>query len=348
MSAQLFFAEAEQRLRSMRVPDAIDFYDLAESGGYDADACAGARWLCHMLLGDFERAWRESDVISSRGNPDMHRFWDGKPFDGRRVLIRCLHGLGDTIQFIRYAPFIRERARSLTIEAQPAMKLLIEASRLADHVITWGEPEPPWDQQIEVIELPRAFRTALNSIPNRVPYLHVPSAPAITLYDGTRPLRVGIVWAASAYNPTRSMRLADLAPLFGTREVEFFSLQAGEERLELQQFPSPVENLFDGSLCLLEAATKLKRLDLLIAVDTMMAHLAGALARPVWTLLPFHCDWRWMVGRQDSPWYPSMRLFRQPAPGAWQAVIDEVAGALEATASCRSAQSIPDRPLPAV
>jgi Glycosyltransferase family 9 (heptosyltransferase) len=341
VSGQILFAQAEEHLSSMRIRDAIRFYDLAEWGGYDADACAGGRWMCHMLLGHFEPAWCESDAISNRGNPDAHRFWDERPFDGRRVLIRCLHGLGDTIQFIRYAPLIRGRARCVTIEAQPAMKRLLAESRLADHVIAWGEPEPPWDQQIEVVELPRAFRTTEHSIPTTVPYLHVPSAPTIPPYHGTRPLRAGIVWAASGYNRARSMDLQDMAPLFETPEVEFFSLQAGEERSQLERCPARVENLFDGSMCLLEAAAKLKRLDLLIAVDTMMVHLAGALARPVWTLLPFHCDWRWMIDRPDSPWYPSMRLFRQAKPDAWQAVIEEVALALEQLTARRYSQSLP-------
>lgn len=324
----------------MRIRDAIGLYDMAECDGYDADACAGARWMCHMLLGNFEQAWCESDAISMRGQPDAHRFWDGKPFEGRRVLIRCLHGLGDSIQFIRYAPLIRERARFLAIEAQPAMKRLIEESRLADQVITWGEAEPRWDQQIEVVELPRVFRTNEASIPNGVPYLHVPSAPAIAPYDGSRPLRVGIVWASSAYNAERSMKLEHMAPLFETPGVEFFSLQAGEERCELDACAARVENLFDGSMCLLEAAAKLKRLDLLIAVDTMMAHLAGALARPVWTLLPFHCDWRWMMDRQDSPWYPTMRLFRQREPGAWNPVVDAAARSLQALTASRYSQSL--------
>lgn len=329
----------------MRIPEAIDFYGRAEAAGFDADACAGARWMCHMLSGRFESAWRESDAIAARANPDPNRFWDGRPFEGRHVLIRCLHGLGDTIQFIRYAALIRELARSLTIEAQPAMKRLIEESNLADHVITWGDPEPHWDQQIEVVELPRAFRATEDSIPRCVPYLHAPSAPAISPYDATRPLRAGIVWASSGFNASRSMHLQDWMPLFETPAVEFFSLQAGEERSQLHQCRAPVHNLFNGSLCLLEASAKLKQLDLLIAVDTMMAHLAGALARPVWTLLPFHCDWRWMIGRADSPWYPTMRLFRQPHPGCWQPVIANVASTLKELTAAAICPGLADWPL---
>src|SRR5581483_7117340 len=124
-----------------------------------------------MLAGDFESAWLESDAIARRGNPDPHRYWDGRPIDGRKVLLRCLHGLGDTIQFIRYARHIRERARSFAVEAQPRLKPLLIESRIAAHVFTWGEPEPEWDQQIEVVELPRIFRATVHTIPNDVPYL---------------------------------------------------------------------------------------------------------------------------------------------------------------------------------
>lgn len=317
----------------MRIQEALQLYETAEHAGYYADACSGGRWICHMLLGNFANAWLEGDAIAERGNPDPHRFWDGRPFQHRRVLIRCLHGLGDTIQFIRYAPLIRRHAQALVIEAQPALKLLLQQSRLADAVITWGEQEPPWDQQIEIIELPRLFRTTLETIPNQVPYLDVPSAPAIAPYDGTRPLRVGVVWASSSYNPARSVPLTFMAQLFDADCTSFFSLQAGEERAQLKPWSRIVADLYTGEACSVPTAEKLKTLDLVITVDTMIAHLAGALGRPVWTLLPFQCDWRWMVAREDSPWYPTMRLFRQPRPGDWQSVIQSVQRALEAVVS---------------
>lgn len=341
MSGEILFRQAEEQLRRMQVTEALRLYELAERAEYEADACAGARWICHMLLGNFEQAWNESNAIESRGKPDLHRFWDGQSFKGRKVLIRCLHGLGDTIQFIRYAPLIRQQARALTIEAQPALKRLIQEARLADQVITWGEMEPAWDQQMEVIELPRIFRTTKTSIPSGVPYLDVFSAPLIGPYDGRRSLRVGVVWASSAYNAARSMTLEQMAPLFKIPEVEFFSLQAGKEQADLQRCPARIENLLNESECVLGTATKLKTLDLIITVDTMMAHLAGAMARPVWTLLPFQCDWRWMIGREDSPWYPTMRLFRQRQPGDWDGVVKEARQALTALAARSYSEVLP-------
>jgi hypothetical protein len=308
----------------MRVRDALRLFERAEQAHYDLDSCAAGRWDCHMFLGDFESAWRESELIANRGNPDPHRFWDGQSFVGRRVLIRCLHGLGDTIQFIRYAPLIREQARTLTIEAQPTLKSLLEQAYIADSVITWGEPEPTWDQQIEIIELPRAFRTTVASIPNHVPYLNVPSELGSNVENGGRPLRVGIVWGSSSHNPERSIPLKDLAELFALPGASFFSLQAGPARAELEPWSSRATNLYDESASVLAIAQTLKTIDLVITVDTMMAHLAGAMACPVWTLLPYQCDWRWMLHRQDSPWYPTMRLFRQRRPGDWAGVVRQL------------------------
>jgi hypothetical protein len=317
------FHKAEERLSVRQIADALRLYEEAERLGCDPDACAAGRWTCHMLAGNFPLAWRESEAIALRGNPDPHRFWDGRPVEGRHILIRCLHGLGDTLQFIRYAPLIRERARSLTIEAQPPLQALLARSGLADHVITWGEPEPPWDQQLEIVELPRIFRTTLDSIPNRVPYLEAPVTANLPAPSG-RPLRVGVVWASSRYDPARSVPLDQMARLFLIPDVDFFGLQADDERFDLASLQTRVPNIHDESAGVLSAAQTLQTLDLLITVDTMMAHLAGALARPVWTLLPFACDWRWMLAREDSPWYPSMRLFRQPRPGDWKSVVDRV------------------------
>lgn len=276
-----------------------------------------------MLQGEFESAWNESDRILARGRPDPNRFWDGTPVEGRDVLIRCLHGLGDTFQFIRYAHLLRKKVRSLTIEAQPSLKSLLNQARLADHVFTWGEPEPCWNQQIEVIELPRVFRTTLQSIPNHVPYLSVQGAAAAP-YDCSRPLNAGFVWAGSSYNSARSVPLEEFAQLFNIPGIRFFSFQSEPQRAEFRHWTANVCDAYTGTVCTLETAEGLNAMDLVITVDTMLAHLAGAMGLPVWTLLSFTCDWRWMLERIDSPWYPTMRLFRQPRPGDWADVIENV------------------------
>ncbi len=250
--------------------------------------------------------------------------------ENRHVLLRCLHGLGDTIQFIRYARKIRDRARSFAVEAQPRLKALLVESNVADAVFTWGEAEPFWDQQIEVTELPRVFRTTLQNLPSDVPYLEVSSVFPIAPYDGSRPLRVGLCWAGSDYDPTRSVPLQWFAGLFAIPGVACFSVQGKAECAELDLSTDRLVSLCPESSGIVEAAKVLQSLDLIITVDTMIAHLAGALARPVWTLLPYESDWRWMLGREDTPWYPTMRLFRQPSAGDWGTVLRRVRGELEA------------------
>jgi hypothetical protein len=324
----------------MRPEDALRQFASAERTGKDPDLCAAGRWICHMLIGNFDLAWRESDAIARRGRPDPNRFWDGRPLKGRDVLLRCLHGLGDTIQFIRFTPFIREHARTLTVEAQPPLAPLLKHSQIADRVITWGEPEPHWDQQIEVMELPRIFRVNSDSIPHRVPYLQAPGASLP--HDRSRQLRVGLVWKSGDYNPARSIPMESLAELFSIQEASFFSLQDGAWHPELAPWSTRVTVLDDVPNSVFATAMAIASLDLVISVDTMVAHLAGALARPVWTLLPYQCDWRWMLHREDSPWYPTMRLFRQSRSGDWNPVIQRVAKELrtrvDATRQCH-----PDR-----
>jgi hypothetical protein len=326
-SSQTFtLAEASLKLRRLR--EAIRLFHLAEQSGFNADACASGRWMCHMLAGDFDLAWNESDSIDERQNHDPNRFWTGHPLTGTRVLVRCLHGLGDTIQFVRYLPLLKQTAAAVYLEAQPLLKELLELSGLADKTLTWGDPEPAWEQQVEVIELPRIFRTTCDRIPVGVPYLRTSSE------NGTTPvavtgltrdkLKVGIVWESSNYNPERSVPLASVAKACALPNVQLYSFQQDPTGLALTK-AFAVTDFYDQSGSVLEAARRLQTMDLVITVDTMMAHLAGALALQCWTLLPFEADWRWMVGRSDSPWYPTMRLFRQEKQGSWEEPLREVA-----------------------
>src|SRR5581483_6394566 len=326
--SDLLIAEAENELRALRVQEALSLFDEAECAQADPDLCAAGRWQCHMLSGNFELAWRESDLISRRGKPDPNRFWDGRPLEGHRILVRCLHGLGDTIQFIRYVRLIRGVARSVVIEAQPKLKRLLAQSQLADTVITWSEPEPAWDRQIEIMELPLIFRTTLETIPRCVPYLHVEEPIEGQPQLGSTGLRVGIAWSASMFNPARSIPIEEIARIFSVPGISFFGLQSGAEHNELLPWSSQICDLHRCVSSIDDTARVLKQLHLVITVDTMTAHLAGALAVPVWTLLPYECDWRWMLQREDSPWYPTMRLFRQPAPGDWKSIIDRLISGL--------------------
>src|SRR3954454_11013522 len=194
--SESFIQRAREALNEMKPQVALRLFNYAEREGYDPDVCAAGRWTCHMLCGHFEKAWDESDAIERRGRPDPHRFWDGTPLRGKHVMLRCLHGLGDTIQFIRFAPLIREQAATLTLEAQPGLKSLFEQTGIADHVMTWGEPEPYWNQQIEVNELPKLFRVTESTIP-RAPYLSVVAPQRRLPRAGSDTLKIGLVWNAS-------------------------------------------------------------------------------------------------------------------------------------------------------
>lgn len=321
-SGESLFATAEECRLSMQVAEAVEAYTRAEQAGYDADLCSARRWTCYMLAGDWGAAWQESDRIAQRGGPDPHRYWDGSDWAGKDVLVRCLHGLGDTLQFIRYCSLLRETARSVTIEAQPKLKGLLVQSGLADKVITWGEHPPEWQVQMEVNEFPRIFRTRADTIPNCVPYLRTKRAQLPEQGGSVHRLRVGLVWAASSFDSTRNIPPRLLSPLFAIPGVQFVSLQAGEGWQE--SIHPAVRNGSRADTGIDEIAEMMVELDLLVTVDTMNAHLAGALGVRTWTLLPFYCDWRWMAKRMDTPWYPSMRLFRQPASRTWTAVIDQV------------------------
>src|SRR5437764_4797806 len=156
-TCETWFSLAADHFSQRRIVEALSAYDQAERSGHDPDQCAGGRWMCWMLLGRFDRAWQESAAIAQRGAPDPNRFWDGKPFTGKRVILRCLHGLGDAIQFIRYAPMLRSQAAGLIVETHPEMVDLLRGVDGIDQVISWLDPAPEWDQQIEIMELPRAL-----------------------------------------------------------------------------------------------------------------------------------------------------------------------------------------------
>ncbi|HWC97968.1 MAG TPA: hypothetical protein VG456_14500 [Candidatus Sulfopaludibacter sp.] len=276
-----------------------------------------------MLLGRFEEAWRVSDRLIAHGCPDPNRLWDGRPFAGKSVTIRCLHGFGDAIQFVRYARLIRREAAAVTVQTHPELLGLFSQVPFIDRAITWNqksiEHDPALTQQIEVMELPRAFRTTLDSIPAGVPYLAASRAASTRQWPGSTRPRVGILWQSGAWDERRNASLADLRPLLQNRDVEFYSFQRGPGRDELLSagYAAHVYDLSGDSPNVLHFAADLTQMDLLVTVDTMAAHLAGALARPVWVLLQRQADWRWMLDRSDSPWYPTMRLFRQHRQGEW-------------------------------
>jgi hypothetical protein len=314
------------------------------SGGPRPDV-AGA-WFAAMRRGDWEAAWRATDLIelprrAAQRQPGFVRArdqlrWDGTPLAGRSVLVRCEHGLGDTLQFLRFVPLMRAAHVHFMVQPQ-LLNLLRDAPGLGDVRNYWtDDPLPPHDVDIEVMELPYALRMTLPRLPGPYAQLHgqLPRGPGIHLPE-TGQLRVGLLWAASDWDASRSVPLDLLAPLCSLGEVRFFSLQQGEAGKDPLLQRLGIECLAPRTGALEVAAAAMGALDLVITIDGMATHLAGNLGRPTWVLLKHDADWRWMTGREDSPWYPSVRLFRQPRPGDWEALMLDVATALGRVAAAR-------------
>jgi hypothetical protein len=246
------------------------------------------------------------------------------------VLIRCEHGLGDTLQFIRFVPSIARIAREVHLLVQPQLLALLEgAPGLGQVHDAWtDQPPPAHDVEIEVMELAYALRAGIDNMPPPYPCLRERVAGHTVALPQDGRLRVGLLWAASDWDDSRSIPLAALEPLFAVRRVRFFSLQQGQAASDPLLQRLPVVSLSNSTREIAAAAAAMLQLDLVITVDGMPAHLAGTLGRPTWTLLKHEADWRWMEGRSDTPWYPSMRLFRQAGPGDWDGVIRAAAQAL--------------------
>ena len=286
----------------------------------------------------YEWRWRAVDGLDL---PDIPQpMWDGSDLAGKTILILCEQGFGDTLQFIRYLPMVRARGGRIVLECAPPLKPLLAAQEAVASVLPHGGSRPSFDCWLPMMSLPRVFGTEMSSLPAACPYLALPAAmpgtPAEAAGGGDR-LSVGLVWRGSLTNNRgrfRSCTLADLEPVLAVAEADFFSLQTELSDVDRQALEaSPIVDLGSGFRNFADSARAIAGLDLVVSVDTAAAHLAGALARPVWTVLSAMPDWRWLTDRDDSPWYPSMRLFRQRTVAVWSDVFDEVAVALKLQAA---------------
>ena len=280
-----------------------------------------------MRQGDFEAAWQISEKTLKTSLPNdlprhVQSVWRGSPLAGKRVLIRCYRGLGDTIQFIRYAPQVKRIASEVIASAPAELIPLLRTMPAIDRLLELDHEGSGWsfDVEVEVTELPYVFRTTLDSIPADVPYFTIKPVSI----RPTAELAVGIVWEAGDWDPRRSIPAALLDRLADISGVRFFSFQRGRQTGGTPRF-SMIDLRWRD---ILHEAGMLLGIDLLVSVDTMPAHLAGALGVPVWLLVHADPDWRWMQDREDSPWYPSMRLFRQTHPGDWRPVVERVVAEL--------------------
>jgi len=295
-----------------------------------------------LALGKFDEGWIEYEwrwKCKEFSPPSYQQpLWDGSALDGRTILLHAEQGLGDTLQFIRYAPLVKERGGRVLVACQKPLLQLLASCPGIDQLVPYNDPLPDFDVTIHLLSLPRVFGTTLANVPANVPYLF--AEPALLSHwqrelSGYRTYRVGIAWQGNPQHSgdaQRSFPLAQLAAIAQLDGVKLFSLQKiyGTEQLSTASFPViDLGSRLDESIGpFMDMAAVMKNLDLVICPDTAIVHLAGALGVPTWLALPFGSEWRWLRERTDSPWYPSVRLFRQEQAGDWAGVFARMAAAL--------------------
>jgi tetratricopeptide (TPR) repeat protein len=326
---------------------AIDQYQKAIEKKPDLPDAHFNKGLVLLMRGELEEGWKEykwrfqSTEISRQigyRNLDIPK-WDGSPLQGKTILIKSEQGIGDQIQFARYIPLVKACGGRVIFECHKELMPLFDGykgiDKLLERPYSCEDGESP-DTCIQLLNLPGIFGTTLDTIFADVPYLRVDSEKIIKWKSriDSKLFKVGIVWAGNPdhrNDQNRSCRLSDFAPLASIPGVVFFSLQKGgiNENGAGQPPDMQVDDLGKNLGDFYDTAAIIENLDLVISVDTSVAHLAGALGKPVWTLLPFIPDWRWMLNRKDTPWYPTMRLFRQPKQGDWKSAFVRVTKELE-------------------
>lgn len=298
------------------------------------------RSLAWLLQGDYARGWPEYEWGIPAGarplTPRAMPVWGGEPLPGKTLLVSAEQGFGDTIQFARFLREAKARVGKLVLECHPALMPLLAGCAGVDQVLASACPDqqlPPISARVPMMSLPGLFGVTLASLPGPYPYV-TPDAARMEHLKPVIPLggfKVGLVWAGAASHQDdrkRSLEASQLAPLGHVAGASFYSLQLGRDPAEHAKAGFPITDLAPGMRDFADTAAALAGLDLLICVDTAVAHLAGAMGKPVWVLLPFAPDWRWGVTGESTPWYPSARLFRQDSRADWSEVMGQVAAAL--------------------
>jgi Flp pilus assembly protein TadD len=293
-----------------------------------------------LLLGNFDQGlkeyewrWKTKDFVTQQRRYSRS-LWDGSDISGKSILIYPEQGIGDIIQFIRYIPLVAQRGAKVFFECPKELVSLLKNLRGMEQMIIFGENLPEFDIYCPLLSLPLIFKTTLNSIPAEIPYIKVDSSLMQKwkekFYYNNYEFKVGLAWTGNPKNIRdhyRSISLEIFKPLAQCDNVIFYSLQKGKAAEQAKNPPEGMKliDYTDEINDFSDTAALIENLDLVISVDTAVAHLAGAMGKPVWTLIPFSLpDWRWMLDREDSPWYPTMRLFRQPSYGDWKSVIEQV------------------------
>ncbi|MHC4532634.1 MAG: tetratricopeptide repeat protein [Planctomycetota bacterium] len=314
---------------------------------------AEAHWNLSLVLlrtGRLIEGWKE---YKWRRNPKLdiatypHSFetprWDGLQFKGKRLLVHYEQGLGDTLHFVRYVPMVKARGGTVILEVRKPLYKLLQSFSGVDELIEASldnKPVVKFDYHVSLMDLPKIFETTLETIPAEVPYINC--CPTKAEYWRKRltgaDFKVGVVWAGSPTHGNdryRSCTLKHFAPLIEVDSVRLYGLQKGEAAAQTEELANEmaITNLGTEFEDFADTAAAIENLDMVISVDTSVLHLAGAMGKPAWALLPFSPDWRWMLDRMDSPWYPTMKLFRQKKWGQWEPVVQDIAEELRTKAT---------------
>lgn len=324
----------------LRIDEAIRSYDAALALRENADIRLN-RALLLLMRGDFERGWSEYEAcrIARDEVPPAVRarpIWDGVPLLGRTVLLHAEQGLGDTLQFVRYAPLVKRVGGNVIVACQAPLCELLSGVLGIDRIVDLAGELPPFEVRASLLSLPHIFGTDLRTLPRAVPYLAVDESQVDRWRSrlGTiSGFRIGIVWQGNPKHlrdRQRSIPLNQFAPLTRVPGVRCISLQQGHGLDQLENSSSELLIVNPGSeigrdeRCFSDLAAIMRTLDLVITCDTAALHLAGALGVPTWAAIPYLPDWRWMLGREDTPWYPTVRLFRQSSPDDWGSVFERM------------------------
>ncbi len=302
-----------------------------------------------LLRGDFHDAWPEFEQRLNRKElAPMYAgytapLWQGEALQGKTILLHAEQGMGDTIHFIRFAQTLAHRGGRVIVECQPPLKRLLQPVEGIDAVYAKGEPLAHYDLHLPLMSLPyRLGIDSVESIPSFSPYIHAEADRAKQWgerMDSAGDLAAGLVWAGDPrkteldshlIDKRRSIELRQYAPILSQQGVRFFSLQKGEAASQVRQFTGSIADFMPEIDDFADTAALISHLDLVISVDTSVAHLAAAMGKPVWLLSRYDGCWRWLLGRDDTPWYPSMRLFRQQRPGDWGPVLERIKSELAA------------------
>jgi len=325
------------KLKGGNVQDGLSFFEDALKIKPDSIELHYGRAHCQLLLGNFKTGWEEYEWRIKRPEFPVRNLkkprLTNQNINGKKILVYSEQGLGDSIQFVRYLPMLKEKGAYIIFECSEYLFQLLKDFKGYDQRIDTSnvsEDELDYDYHIPILSLPFYFSTEMNSIPCKIPYIKIEDgfiSKWKKIFKQNEKFKIGLVWAGNPKHKgdkERSCPLEKFQPIIDREDVEIYSLQLGPALEQLSNHDGKIRDLKEYNESLKDAAAAILNLDLLITVDTSIAHLAGALGKEVWTLISVSPDWRWLLDRNDTPWYPSMKLYRQSRPYDWVSVIDRM------------------------